>query len=156
LYICATASTPIAAAMILKGVSPGAALVFLLAGPATNITSLTVLLGVLGKRATVIYMGAIAISAICFGLVVDKIYLLLGTSLSATVIQGSEMAPEWIQFAGAVLLLLLSIKPVWGTIKRVFTRKQQEVPGLKSSPPSEAFPAVGEEKDRSQGPSFRA
>ena len=56
LYICATASTPIAAAMILKGVSPGAALVFLLAGPATNITSLTVLLGVLGKRATVIYL----------------------------------------------------------------------------------------------------
>ena len=51
LYICATASTPIAAALILKGVSPGAALVFLLAGPATNIASLTVLTGVLGKRA---------------------------------------------------------------------------------------------------------
>ena len=46
LYICATASTPIAAALILKGVSPGAALVFLLAGPATNVTSLTVLLKV--------------------------------------------------------------------------------------------------------------
>jgi hypothetical protein len=50
LYICATASTPIAAALILKGVSPGAALVFLLAGPATNATSLTVLLRILGKR----------------------------------------------------------------------------------------------------------
>jgi len=45
LYICATASTPIAAALILKGVSPGAALVFLLAGPATNLASLTVLIG---------------------------------------------------------------------------------------------------------------
>ena len=151
LYICATASTPIAAAMILKGVSPGAALVFLLAGPATNITSLTVLLGVLGKRATVIYMCTIAISAICFGLAVDRIYLFLGTSLKATVIQGSEMVPAWIQFAGAVLLLLLSVKPVWRTIKGAFTRKQQEVSGSKSSPPSEAFPAVGEEKDRSQG-----
>lgn len=54
MYICATASTPVAAALILKGVSPGAALVFLLVGPATNITSLSVLFGLLGKRATVI------------------------------------------------------------------------------------------------------
>ncbi len=51
LYICATASTPIAAALILKGVSPGAALVFLLVGPATNVTSLSVLTGILGKKA---------------------------------------------------------------------------------------------------------
>jgi len=57
LYICATASTPIAAALILKGVSPGAALVFLIAGPATNVTTLTVLFGILGKRATAIYLG---------------------------------------------------------------------------------------------------
>ena len=56
LYICATASTPIAAALIVKGVSPGAALVFLLAGPATNVTSITVLLGVLGKRATAVLL----------------------------------------------------------------------------------------------------
>ncbi|MCJ7809928.1 MAG: hypothetical protein MUP26_06665, partial [Desulfobulbaceae bacterium] len=118
---------------------------------ATNITSLTVLLGVLGKRATVIYMCTIAIFAICFGLAVDRIYLFLGTSLKATVIQGSEMVPAWIQFAGAVLLLLLSVKPVWRTIKGAFAGKQQEVSGSKSSPPSEAFPAVGEEKDRSQG-----
>ena len=54
LYICATASTPIAAALILKGVSPGAALVFLLAGPATNMASLTVLVGTLGRRATLL------------------------------------------------------------------------------------------------------
>ena len=46
LYICATASTPIATALILKVVGPGAALVFLLVGPATNITSLSVLIGI--------------------------------------------------------------------------------------------------------------
>jgi uncharacterized membrane protein YraQ (UPF0718 family) len=67
LYICATASTPVAAALILKGVSPGAALVFLLAGPATNVTSLTVLWGTLGKRATVIYLTAICLSAVSSG-----------------------------------------------------------------------------------------
>src|SRR5210317_597599 len=78
LYICATASTPIAAALILKGVSPGAALVFLLAGPATNMASLTVLVGTLGKRATAIYLSAIAVSAVFFGLVVDQVYISMG------------------------------------------------------------------------------
>nr|WP_240193532.1 SO_0444 family Cu/Zn efflux transporter [Desulfobulbus alkaliphilus] len=52
-YICATSSTPVAAALILKGVSPGAALVFLLAGPATNIASLAVLVKILGKKGLV-------------------------------------------------------------------------------------------------------
>ncbi len=150
LYICATASTPIAAAMILKGVSPGAALVFLLAGPATNITSLTVLLGVLGKRATVIYVCAIAISAICFGLAVDRIYQLPGISLSATVIQGSEMVPQWIQFAGAVLLLFLSIKPVWKTIHGAFPLKNKKISGLETNGGTEPFPPAGQKEDRSR------
>ena len=74
LYICATASTPIAAALILKGVSPGAALVFLLAGPATNVTSLTVLFGILGKKATLIYLSTIAVIAVAFGLLLDAVY----------------------------------------------------------------------------------
>ena len=73
-----------------------------------------------------IYLCAIAISAICFGLAVDRIYQLPGISLSATVIQGSEMVPQWIQFAGALLLLLLSVKPVWRTIKGVFPCEAQE------------------------------
>jgi uncharacterized membrane protein YraQ (UPF0718 family) len=150
LYICATASTPIAAAMILKGVSPGAALVFLLAGPATNITSLTVLLGVLGKRATVIYMCTIAVFSICFGLAVDEIYQFLGISLSATVIQGSEIVPEWIRFAGAVLLLLISVKPVWKTIKGIFSLKKKKGPGFKSNCEPGSFPLAGEKSDRSQ------
>ena len=150
LYICATASTPIAAAMILKGVSPGAALVFLLAGPATNITSLTVLLGILGKRATVIYVCAIAVSAICFGLAVDRIYQFLGISLKATVIQGSEMVPVWIQFFGAVLLLLLSVKPVWRTIKGALPLKHKTVSGSGSHAASGCFSPALEKNDRPQ------
>ena len=74
LYVCATASTPIAAALILKGISPGAALVFLLAGPATNVASLTVLTGLLGKRATFLYLGSIAVFSLLFGLLVDSLY----------------------------------------------------------------------------------
>src|SRR5262249_26470381 len=55
LYTCASSSTPMAAALALKGLSPGAVLDFLLAGPATNISSLVVLVKVLGRRAVAVY-----------------------------------------------------------------------------------------------------
>lgn len=112
LYICATASTPIAAALILKGVSPGAALVFLLAGPATNVTSLTVLLGILGKRATAVYLAMIALFTVLFGLAVDQVYASLGLSARAMVGQAAEWVPVWAQWSGALALLLLSMKPL--------------------------------------------
>lgn len=117
LYICATASTPIAAALILKGVSPGAALVFLLVGPATNITSLTVLFGTLGKRATAIYLTAIALSAVSFGMILDQIYVSLGLSARAMAGEAAEFIPAWIEWAGAILLLLMSLKPVYRSLK---------------------------------------
>ena len=112
LYICATASTPIAAALILKGASPGAALVFLLAGPATNVTSLTVLLGILGKRATAIYLTTIGVSTVLFGLALDTVYTSFGLSAQAMAGQASQVIPVWAEWAGAVILLLLSVKPV--------------------------------------------
>jgi len=120
LYICATASTPIAAALILKGVSPGAALVFLLAGPATNMASLTVLTGVLGKRATAIYLASIAICAVVFGLIVDQVYAYFGISAQAMVGQASEIVPEWAGLMGAVLILGMSLKPIWSALKARF------------------------------------
>lgn len=122
LYICATASTPIAAALILKGVSPGAALVFLIAGPATNITSMTVLLGLLGKRATTIYLVTIALLAVLFGLAVDQIYALSGISARATMGQAAEFIPLSIKYAGAFLLLGISIKPVVAWIRSTFNK----------------------------------
>ncbi len=117
LYICATASTPVAAALILKGVSPGAALVFLLAGPATNVTSLTVLWGTLGKRATAIYLTAICLSAILFGLMVDHIYRAFGLHPQALLGQAAEFMPQWGQWAGAMFLLALSIKPAFRSFR---------------------------------------
>jgi len=119
LYICATASTPIAAALIMKGVSPGAALVFLLAGPATNVTSLTVLLGLLGRRATAIYLAALAVAAVGFGLVVDQVYAGLGIAPQAVIGQAAELFPEPIKIAGAVVLLLLSIKPLYRAVTKI-------------------------------------
>lgn len=122
LYICATASTPIAAALILKGVSPGAALVFLLAGPATNITSLTVLIGVLGRRAAMVYLTSIGVLAVLFGLAVDWFYGYLGISAAALVGQASEITPAWVELTGALLLLVLSIRPLAGFASKLAGR----------------------------------
>ncbi len=121
LYICATASTPIAASLILKGVSPGAALVFLLAGPATNITSLSLLLGVLGKRGATIYLVTIGVMSVLCGLALDALFGALGISARATLGQAGEMVPAWLQAAGAVLLLAMSVKPIALSLKARFT-----------------------------------
>jgi len=112
LYICATASTPIAAALIMKGISPGTALVFLLVGPATNITSLTVLLGILGKRTTAIYLTVIAVAAVLFGLTVDWVYAFWEIPVRAVIGQAGEIIPANMQFGGALLLILLTISKV--------------------------------------------
>jgi uncharacterized membrane protein YraQ (UPF0718 family) len=124
IYICATASTPIAATLILQGVSPGAALVFLMTGPATNVTSLTVLTRVLGRRATAIYLFAIAICAVGFGLLVDWIYSAMGISARAVVGQAGEAIPHAVGLVGAVLILILSVQPVWRFIRSRFVRSR--------------------------------
>jgi uncharacterized protein len=74
LYVCATSSTPIAAAFLMKGISPGAVLVFLLAGPATNAASIAVINKVIGKKATTIYLANIMVVSVMIGLTVDALF----------------------------------------------------------------------------------
>ena len=124
MYICATASTPVAAALILKGVSPGAALVFLLVGPATNVTSLSVLFGLLGKRATAIYLVMLSLFAVLSGLALDSIYSGFGVSASAIAGQAGEVIPYWLQITGALIVVLLSIKPLYLYLKRFVTAQK--------------------------------
>jgi hypothetical protein len=71
IYICASASTPIAAVLMAKGVSPGAALVFLLVGPATNMASLMVIGRRLGKRTAVVYLGSLVAAALVIAFSVE-------------------------------------------------------------------------------------
>lgn len=122
LYICATASTPIAAAFILKGVSPGAALVFLLVGPATNITSLSVLFGLLGKRATAIYLLTLSVFAVVCGLILDQLYIGLEFSARAVAGQAAELIPFQGQLAGAIILLAFSVRPIYRKLKDFFNK----------------------------------
>lgn len=74
MYVCATASLPIAAALMLSGVSAGAAFVFLSAGPATNTVTIGVVKKMLGNRSLYIYLGTIVIGSVVFGLGLDYIF----------------------------------------------------------------------------------
>ena len=71
MYVCATASIPVAAALLAKGLDPGAALVFLIAGPATNIVTMSVVLRDLGARGLGLYLGAIVTSSLALGFLMN-------------------------------------------------------------------------------------
>lgn len=105
LYICASASTPIAAALILKGMSPGAALVFLLAGPATNLASLPVLVKFLGKRAVAIYLVAIAVCAMAAGMLVNALDTVVPITPMVGLTHAHHPLPPWVMQGSAFLLL---------------------------------------------------
>ena len=70
-YVCATASVPIAVTLISKGLDPGAAFVFLMAGPATNAATISVIMNALGKKMIYIYICVIFVSAIFFGSLIN-------------------------------------------------------------------------------------
>jgi HflK protein len=105
LYTCASSSTPMAAALALKGLSPGAILVFLLAGPATNIGSIVVLLKVLGRRAAAVYLAAVVIVTLAAGLALNGLYRALGIDPRATFGAAGEFVPDVVKVAGALLLM---------------------------------------------------
>ncbi len=111
MYLCATGSVPIAAALMLKGLSPGAALVLLMAGPATNMAAMMVINKVLGKRTLAVYLLSIILGAISFGLVID--YLL--PSEWFTITQGLHLgchaheAMPWWKVASSIVFCLMLI-----------------------------------------------
>lgn len=118
LYICATASTPLAAALIAKGMSPGTAFVFLLAGPATNAATITMVTKFLGKRTAMLYLGMIAFCSMAFGLLLDYVYFKLGIEASSIVGSTSETMPEVLKTAFAMLLMPLMVYGIYDEIKR--------------------------------------
>ena len=107
LYMCASASTPIAAALVLKGLSPGAALVFLLAGPATNAATMTVVAKHLGKAATVVYVTSIAISSLAMGWVVNRIYGWMSIDVMDWVHQAEHSDESLLYLLSAIILIAL-------------------------------------------------
>ena len=114
LYICATSSTPLAAALIAQGLSPGAALVFLLVGPATNAATMTVVSKELGVRSLVIYLVSIAVMAMLAGIGLDAAFgqVLLPESVFG---HSGHHVPTWQGVAGLVFcgLMLNGLRVRW-------------------------------------------
>lgn len=114
LYVCATASVPIAAALLIKGISPGAAIVFLMAGPATNVATMTVLWKTIGKKTTLIYLASIMLGAIGFGLLIDYAlptewfsYFSPDKTMGA---HEHHFLPHWLMVGSGVLMLYLILQ----------------------------------------------
>ena len=106
-YVCATASTPIVAALAVKGLSPGAAIVFLLAGPATNAASITVIANLLGKRVAGVYVLTISIIAVLIGCFVNSLYGFLSLDISQWVSKSHTM--EINVFTRIISILLIAL-----------------------------------------------
>lgn len=129
LYVCATASVPIAAVLILKGISPGAALVFLMAGPATNAATITLIAKTLGKISLFAYLSSIIVGALLFGTIIDLFLPPAWFSLPAdqnAVIYHHEMLPQWLKLSSTIVLGGLIIMGYWKKFFKSVKRIEQE------------------------------
>ncbi|MCR5004183.1 MAG: SO_0444 family Cu/Zn efflux transporter [Bacteroidales bacterium] len=132
MYVCATGSIPIAAALMLKGLSPGAALVLLMAGPATNMASIIILGKTLGKKSLIVYLTSIIIGAMGFGLLIDGFLpqewftSSIKTTFQASCCHSTEMpATEtpWWKVASTIILSYLLIRAL---VKRLRTGRSED------------------------------
>lgn len=109
MYVCATASTPIAAALVMKGLNPGAALVFLLTGPATNLVTMALLKSSLGWRALMVYVASIAGTSMAAGWLLSSFMLKLPQALTDHIHQHESGVAWWKWLSLAVLTLMLLV-----------------------------------------------
>ena len=110
MYICSTGSIPVAAALMMKGLSPGAALVMLMAGPAVNLASILVVHKSMGRRFTTIYLLTIVGFSILFGLLLNATGLQLFTaSVSHACCMDATALPGTFKLICATVLTLLII-----------------------------------------------
>ena len=109
LYVCATGSIPIAAAFLQMGFSPGAALVFLIAGPATNTVTLSFVRSKLGKRAFFLYIISIVSISLIAGIVFNYVFAILGGELSIISPHGEHISHTLRIVSGIILAIIIFI-----------------------------------------------
>ena len=121
LYVCATASVPIAAALVAQGFPIGVALLFLMAGPATNVATLGAVLKGLGKKAFVIYLSTLIVGSMLFALSLD---LLLAWKAPESILQQASHQHHfaWWEQVLAGILALIFIKYILQYLKLVLTK----------------------------------
>lgn len=127
MYICSTGSIPIAAALLAKGLTPGAALVLLMAGPAVNLASIMVVKKAMGMKFTLIYVGSVVLGAILFGLTLNNFNGLLSFTQTTAehCCEVHEEQTSWFTIICTIFLLLLILNVF---IMGIFSRfKKQQV-----------------------------
>ena len=110
MYVCATASTPLAAGFLMAGISPGAVIVFLLAGPATNMATLGIINKQMGQRTMILYLTAIMSTALISGFVVNWLVSLWSIDINQYLVVDHNHMPQLLQLASFILLLVLSLR----------------------------------------------
>jgi uncharacterized membrane protein YraQ (UPF0718 family)/copper chaperone CopZ len=127
LYVCATGSIPMAAALLALGVSPGAAMVFLIAGPATNAAAIAVIGDLLGRRVVVIYLAVLSLGALATGAATDALFSAF-PSLSVVTshaLHGHEHL-SMMEIAGGVVLGALMLWHLQKTVVAGWLRRRQK------------------------------
>lgn len=123
LYICATSSLPIGAALILKGLSPGVIFVFLVAGPATNSATVTLIVKEFGRRFFVLYFGVISLLSITFGLLLDKLIEVYGLVIDISIKDHGEHGTSPFFIGVAVIFFILILSSLY---RRYFVTKKSD------------------------------
>jgi copper chaperone CopZ len=123
LYVCATASVPIAVVLMAKGVSAGAALVFLMSGPSTNAATITTLWHIMGKRSAIIYLSTVIITSLGAGLLLDYIF---EVGVLSQTHQAGWMLPDWIKTICAVGLIGVLANAVFNMKKHKKVSRQSD------------------------------
>lgn len=120
LYICATSSLPIGAALLLKGLSPGVIFVFLVAGPATNSATVTLIIKEFGKKFFTLYLSVICLLSIVFGLILDKIIEVFHLDLNVVLSSYDEHGESPFFMVVAILFFIMIILSLY----RKFLKKK--------------------------------
>ncbi len=137
-YVCATASVPIAAGSMHMGASAGAALAFLIAGPATNAATFTTLWKLMGRRTALLYLGTVSLSAVICGLLIDAMFPNLSVSMPQVGTHLHEPAAAgWFTHAGAVVLLGVIGFSCRGKFLPKTRRQRKQAEQTRTSPPDD-------------------
>ena len=109
LYICASASTPIAAALVAKGFSPGAAMIFLMTGPATNTGTIAIIVSQFGARFASIYVSVVIAVTVVLGIAIDILLLAIGVTVPVYLGPSESTTIQLIQWGSAFGLIALIV-----------------------------------------------
>jgi uncharacterized protein len=128
MYTCVTASIPVAMVLMLKGLSPGAAFVFLTVGPATNVAFITVIMQVMGKKIVGVYLASLAVMSVLSGYVLNFIFSITGKQSYETLLSCHfhGHVPLWqsvLSGVFCVVLLLSFYRLLRPKVQRLFGAK---------------------------------